>query len=295
MTSIDEQRQQQQPPSPTVETLQQKIDEFANGIVGLYGIFRDRKKTIIQQLHEIRQLAQDLSIDDMQLRHMISESFTMMGGVSPSWLRKLLPGYLKSTKHTRKDYLELQHQRDQQPLQQQQELVELPSSSTRHPALKQPSDDDDEQTASVTTYDNDNVVVAVKPQTQNKQIAVLEDKDTIIKNLETKIEELQVEIRYLRDGPAAQRRQPQEEETFTALGYLQLYDNDVPIKVTINIKTKSIEDMKIAHEIIHKKIIRTHLAAPSKTYYDSNKQFAFPKHRSFLLYLFYSSILKCSL
>jgi hypothetical protein len=103
----------------------------------------------------------------------------------------------------------------------------------------------------VTTYDNDNVVVAVKPQTQNKQIAVLEDKDTIIKNLETKIEELQVEIRYLRDGPAAQRRQPQEEETFTALGYLQLFDNDVPIKVTVNVKTKSIEAMEIAHEIIH--------------------------------------------
>ena len=101
MTSIDEQRQQQQPPSPTVETLQQKIDEFANGIVGLYGIFRDRKKTIIQQLHEIRQLAQDLSIDDMQLRDMIYESCTRIG-VSPSWLRKMLPKNLKLTKHTRK-------------------------------------------------------------------------------------------------------------------------------------------------------------------------------------------------
>jgi hypothetical protein len=107
----------------------------------------------------------------------------------------------------------------------------------------------------VTTYDNDNVVVAVKPQTQNKQIAVLEDKDTLIKNLETKIEELQEEIRYLRDGPVDQRRQPQEEETFTALGYLQLSDNDVPIKVTINIKTKSIEAMQIANEIIHKKLL----------------------------------------
>src|SRR5437763_14557725 len=99
----------------------------------------------------------------MQLRHMISESFTMMGGVSPSWLRKLLPGYLKSTKHTRKDYLKLQHQRDQQPLQQQQqqkELVELPSLSSRHSVSEQqqPSDNDDEQTASVTTYDNDNIL-----------------------------------------------------------------------------------------------------------------------------------------
>jgi hypothetical protein len=266
MTSIDEQRQQQQQsPSPTVETLQQKIDEFANGIVGLYSIYRDRRKTIIQQLHEIRQLAKDLSIDDMQLRDMISESCTMMGGVSPSWLRKLLPGYLKSTKHTRKDYLKLQHQRDQQPLQQQQqqELVDLPSLSSQHSVSEQqqPSDDDDEQTASVTTYDNNNVVVAVKPQTQNKQRAVLEDKDTIIKNLETKIKELQVEIKYLHDGPAAQQ---QQEETFTALGYIQLSGNDVPIKVTINIKTKSIEDMKIANEIIHKKIIRTYSTTPSQ-------------------------------
>jgi hypothetical protein len=122
----------------------------------------------------------------MQLRDMISESFTTIG-VSPSWLRKLLPGYLKSTKHTRKDYLEIQHQRDQQPLQQQQqqkELVELPTSlSSRHSVSEQ---------------------------------------------------------------------QPQEEETFTALGYLKLYGNDVPIKVTVNVKTKSIEAMEIAHEIIQK-------------------------------------------
>jgi DNA polymerase III epsilon subunit-like protein len=69
MASIDEQRQQQQPPSPTVETLQQKIDEFANGIRGIQDIFLDRKKTIRQQLKEIRQLAKDLSIDDMQLTH----------------------------------------------------------------------------------------------------------------------------------------------------------------------------------------------------------------------------------
>jgi hypothetical protein len=83
--------------------------------------------------------------------------------------------------------------------------------------------------------------------------------------LETKIKELQVEIWYLRDGPAAQRRQPQEEETFTALGYIQLSGNDVPIKVTINIKTKSIEGMEITNEIIHKNIIRTWQLHP-KTY-----------------------------
>ena len=86
-----------------------------------YKYFLDRKKTIRQQLKEIRQLARDLSRDDMQLRDMISESFTMIG-VTPSWLRKLLPETLKLTKHTRKDYLKLQ--------QQQRELVELPTSSS---------------------------------------------------------------------------------------------------------------------------------------------------------------------
>ena len=188
--------ERQQPPSPTVETLQQKIDELANGIIGLYGIYRDRKKTIKQQLQEIRQLAADLNIDDMQLRDMISESFTTIG-VSPSWLRKLLPGYLKSTKHTRKDYLEIQHQRDQQPLQQQQkELVELPTSlSSRHSVSEQ---------------------------------------------------------------------QPQDEETFAALGYLLFY-KDAPIKVTVNVKTKSIEGVEIANQIIHKKNIRTWQLHP-KTY-----------------------------
>jgi hypothetical protein len=97
---------------------------------------------------------------------MISRSFIMIG-VSESCLRKLLPEYLKSTKHTSKDYLELQQQRDQQTLQQQQrqqELAELTSSSTstRHPALEQqqPSDDYDEQTARMRNYGNN---VVVKP------------------------------------------------------------------------------------------------------------------------------------
>ena len=117
--------------------MEQKIDELINGIRGIRDIIWDRRKIIRQQLKEIIQLAQDLSIDDMQLRDMIYESCTRMG-VSPSWLRKMLPKNLKLTKHTRKDYLKRQLQRDQQllqqqPQQQQKELVESPtSSSSRH-------------------------------------------------------------------------------------------------------------------------------------------------------------------
>ena len=132
---INEQELQQQPPSPAITTLEQKIDEFANGIRGIQDIFLDRRKIIRRQLKEIGQLARDLSIDEMQLRDMIYESCARMG-VSPSWLRKMLPENLKLTKHTRKDYLKRQLQRDQQPLQQQQqpqqqqrELVESPTSS----------------------------------------------------------------------------------------------------------------------------------------------------------------------
>ena len=121
MTIVDE--EQQQPSSaPTLETLQEKIDECANTIIGLHTIYRHRKKTIIQQLQEIRQLAEDLNIDDIRLRKMVSQSFTIMG-VSSSWMRRLLPEYLKSTKHTRKDYLELQQRRDQQSLQQQRQTT----------------------------------------------------------------------------------------------------------------------------------------------------------------------------
>jgi hypothetical protein len=68
----------------------QKIDELANGIGGIQDIIWDRKKTIIRQMHEIRQLAEDLNVDSIQLRKMIVESFADIG-VSESWLRKLLP------------------------------------------------------------------------------------------------------------------------------------------------------------------------------------------------------------
>src|ERR1051326_4548580 len=153
-TIINEQKPQQQPPSPAFRTLEQKIDELVNGIRGIRDIIWDRRKIIRQQLKEIIQLAQDLSIDDMQLRDMIYESCTRIG-VSPSWLRKMLPKNLKLSKHTRKDYLKRQLQRDQQPLQQQpqqqqRELVELPtsSSSSRHPAVEQrqqPSDNEEKK------------------------------------------------------------------------------------------------------------------------------------------------------
>ena len=36
---INEQKPQQQPPSPAFRTLEQKIDEFANGIRGIQDIF----------------------------------------------------------------------------------------------------------------------------------------------------------------------------------------------------------------------------------------------------------------
>jgi len=269
MTIVDE---QQQPTPPKLETLQKKIDEFANGIRGIQDIFLDRKKTIIRQMDEIIQLAQDLSIDDMQLRDMISESFTMIG-VSPSWLRKLLPETLKLTKHTRKDYLKLQQLRDQQPLhqqqpqQQQRELVESPptssssSSSSRHPAVEQrqqPSDNEEKTGAATTkgtTYDDDDddnhsiPVIPLLTQKENEGLVEKssDDKNKIIEKLNEKIEELQQEITYLHE-----QQQKQQVEKFTAVGNLELQKNDLPVKVTVNVKTKSIEWMEIARELIQK-------------------------------------------
>jgi hypothetical protein len=153
----------------------------------LVTIYRDRKKTIIQQLCEIKLLASDLTVNNTQLRDMISQSFTMVG-ISESWLRKLLSEYLKSTKLTRKDYPDLQQPRDHQPLQQQQqELAELPSSSsssTRHPGLEQQPSDDEVQKTRVTTYDNNNV--AVRRRYKNEQVS-LEGKVTMIRRLEKKL------------------------------------------------------------------------------------------------------------
>src|ERR1051325_797079 len=74
--------------------LWKKIDELANGIGGIQDIIWDKKEIILQQLHEIRQLASDLNVDSIQLRKMILESFADID-VSGSWLRKPLPETLK--------------------------------------------------------------------------------------------------------------------------------------------------------------------------------------------------------
>jgi len=85
MSNLNEQPPQ---PSPILRSLEQKIEELANTIVGLDNIRRDTKKTIMQKMEEVRQLASDLNVDNIQLRKMISRSFTMIG-VSESWLRAL--------------------------------------------------------------------------------------------------------------------------------------------------------------------------------------------------------------
>jgi hypothetical protein len=239
---------------PTIKTLEQKVDELAKTVVGLENTYRNTRKTVIQQLKEIRQLAMDLKIDDIKLREMISESFGLMG-VSESWLRKLLPESLKSTKHTRKDYLELQQKRDQQSLQQQQQQNELVQLSTsRHSvSAQQPSDGKITSTASY-----DNKAVAIAPQTQNKEVGLSEELDkhkAIIERLKQRIEELEKENRYLCEtaGQHQDQQQQQEEERFTARGFLQIKNNDVPVKVTVNVKTKTIEHMVMT---LHESIVK---------------------------------------
>jgi septal ring factor EnvC (AmiA/AmiB activator) len=138
MSTVDEQLQG----PPTIKTLEQKIKELTNTFAEFGNTYRKTRKTVIQQLGEIRQLAMDLKIDNIKLREMISDSFGLMG-VSESWLRKILPESLKSTKHIRKDYLELQQKRDQQSLQQQQQQNEPAQLSTSRPSVSahQPSDE----------------------------------------------------------------------------------------------------------------------------------------------------------
>jgi hypothetical protein len=235
MTDIDEGLQG----PPTIKTLEQKIGEFAQTFVGV----DTYRKTAIQQLKEIRQLASDLKIDNIKLREMISDSFRLRG-LSESWLRKLLPESLKYTKHTRKDYLEQQQKQDQQsPQQQQQEQKELLQLSTpgQSVSAQQLSDGKITSTASY-----DSKAVAIAPQIQNKEVGLSEESDkhkAIIERLKQRIEELEKENRRLRENDSQRQgqQQQQEEERFTARGILQIKNNDVPVKITVNVKTKTIE------------------------------------------------------
>ena len=72
--------------------------------------------------------------------------------------------------------------------------------------------------------------------------------------LKQRIEELQTENGYLREVNATQaqqqqleqqHQQKQEEETFTAVGQLNLGKYHMQIRVTVNVKTKSIDFMDV--------------------------------------------------
>jgi len=48
------------------------------------------------------------------------------------------------------------------------------------------------------------------------------------------------------------QQQQHRVEKFTAVGYLELQNNDIPVKVTVNVKTKSIEWMEISRNLYNK-------------------------------------------
>lgn len=206
------------PPSP-VEILEQKIDRLSRNIYKCQKIFMDRKKTVRQQFQEIIQLASDLNIDKPQLRTMLSRSFAEVG-ISASYLRKLLPEALKFMKHMRKDYVQKQDQRGQSKyLQQsdQQESVKLPSSSPL--ALKS------DKSIDLPTTDTQNGVIL---HTEGEQV-VFEDKYTTIKNLKKVIKELE-----------------DLTESFIAIGTFRYRNNDLLLKITVNVKARSIGNIEIA-------------------------------------------------
>jgi DNA repair ATPase RecN len=116
MTVIE--NEQQQKPTPTIRTLEQKIEQLTKSVDELrklHNTYASKRKVVKNMIREIRQLALDLNVDEKELRMMISRSFDM-AGISKSWQRKLLPESLKFINHTRKDYLERQQQLEQQPL-----------------------------------------------------------------------------------------------------------------------------------------------------------------------------------
>ena len=133
------------------------------------------------------------------------------------------------------------------------------SSSSRHPAVEQrqqPSDNEEKTGAATTkgtTYDDDDnhsiPVIPLLTQKENEGLVEesSDDKNKIIEKLNEKIEELQQEITYLHE-----QQQTQQVEKFTAVGNLEIQNNDIPVKVSVNVKTKSIEWMRIARELIQK-------------------------------------------
>jgi hypothetical protein len=179
----------------------------------------------MRQLQEISQLASDLNIDKVQLRTMIFRSFAEVG-ISDSYLRKLLPETLKFMKHMRKDYVQKQDQRDQSiHLQQshQQESVELPTSGQLALASA--------KSIEASTIGSHNSVIL---HTEGEQVA-LEDKDTTIKNLKKVIKELE-----------------DHTKSFTAVGTFRYWNHDILLKITVNVKAKSIGAIEIARPVSQK-------------------------------------------
>ena len=119
-----------------------------------------------------------------------------------------------------------------------------------------PSDD---KATKVTTCDNKVAIIPKQAQKEEEEQRGMREeleknKTLIIEKLQRRIQNLQTENRYLRETTAiqGQQQQQQEEDTFTALGLLEHLKNCVPVRVTVNLKTKTIEFMEIAYDLIQR-------------------------------------------
>jgi hypothetical protein len=90
------------------EQLQRKIEKTVDTIIKFSEIQKQTEKSVRQQLQEIVQDADRLSISREELRRMLNEGFCSRGPrarmISESYLRRLLPNGYKYDAKTRLDY-----------------------------------------------------------------------------------------------------------------------------------------------------------------------------------------------
>lgn len=242
----------------TETDLHRRADQLAEAIYKWVNKLAEGKRKVKEQFDEILAIGRKVQMSNEKLGNILRDSFHKRG-VSDSYIRKIMPPELRVASHTNIRYL---------PDSNTDSNTNNSYVSVLPPKGKL---NDSGNTLVPPSTQNNYLNTDMKPQTiypsesEPQQQAITQDVNPFeeeIKNLkhELVIKTKQIQ-RYENDLENVKRELKEarhflKEDTFIARTYLTLGDNDVPIRVVVNIANKEIESAEIDNEALKSAMMR---------------------------------------
>lgn len=249
----------------TEQELQRRADTLAESIYKFVNKLAEGKKRIKEQIQDIIDLGKKARVDNEKLGKLLRDAFHKRG-VSDSYVRQIMPPELRVSSHTNLRYLpdssehEISNNSYASVLPNKGKLNDARNTLEQQIESKKQNPYAKVDLKPHTIYQVEDSVSP--PQSSEPMTQDVDSLTEEIKNLkhEIVIKSKQIQ-RYENDLDNLKRELKEakhflKEDTFVARAYMTLGDNDVPIRVVVNIANKEIESAEIDNEALKSAIMR---------------------------------------